>query len=374
MRLAVVRDYRAEGWPSMDLCADQLLAHVPATITTEDISPPFRRLFSRLPFSRRAGFNADRLFNRHLWLPRAVRHAAERTHFVHIVDHSYAHLVTAASPGRAGVYCHDLDAFRSLLEPDVERRPWWFRWLAGRILSGLKQAAVVFHSTLAMGHRLVAAGIVPPERLLHAPYGVASEFSPQPRRVDLPIGLDGPFLLHVGNNIPRKRMDVLLDVFAAVRPRVPGLHLIQVGGPWPPEYAVQIARLGIGQYVDQARGLTREQLAELYRRAAAVVVPSEAEGFGLPVIEALACGAPVIASDIPTLREAGGDAAIYCPVGDIMRWAEALSGVLLHPSTAPSREARLAHISRFSWREHARIIGEAYLALADRQRHSGKRS
>ena len=105
-----------------------------------------------------------------------------------------------------------------------------------------------------------------------------------------------------------------------------------------------------------------------------MVVPSEAEGFGLPVIEALACGAPVIASDIPTLREAGGDAAMYCPVADVARWADALSQILLHPAFAPSRDARLAQAARFSWREHARIIGEAYLDIADRQRMPANRS
>ena len=232
----------------MDLCADQLLAHLPAAISTEDISPPFRRLFSRFPFSRRAGFNADRLLNRHIWLPRAVRRAAERADFVHVVDHSYAHVVAAVPPGRAGVYCHDLDAFRSLLEPDVEQRPWWFRRLARRTLNGLKQAGLVFHNSLATGKKLLELEIVSPDRLIHAPLGVANEFSPEPQKVDLPIALDTPFLLHVGNNIPRKRMDVVLDVFAAVRPRVPGLGLVQVGGPWPPQYAVQIARLGIARH------------------------------------------------------------------------------------------------------------------------------
>ena len=125
-----------------------------------------------------------------------------------------------------------------------------------------------------------------------------------------------------------------------------------------------MARLGIGPFVTQVRGLSRDQLAELYRRAAAVMVPSEAEGFGLPVIEALACGSVVVASDIATLREAGGDAALYRPVGEVMAWIDLVVGVLTDPRVAPPRERRLAHAARFSWREHARIVAEAYLALA----------
>jgi glycosyltransferase involved in cell wall biosynthesis len=363
-RLAVVRDFRAELWPSMDLCADQLLGHLPATVVAEDVAPAFRRVLGHLPFLSRAGFNADRLLNRHLLLPRIVRRTAGRADFVHVVDHSYAHLVRSLPPGRAGVYCHDLDAFRSLLEPEKERRPWWFRKLARRTLDGLKRAAVVFHSTLAVGRRLRDDGIVPAEHLVYAPYGVADEFVPDAPPVALPVPLDSPFVLHVGGNIPRKRLDVLLDVFAAVRAGAPGLRLVQVGGPWPPQLAEQIEQLGIGPAVSQLRGLSRVQLAELYRRAAVVLVPSEAEGFGLPVIEALACGAPVVASDIPTLREAGGDAALYRPVADVPAWADAVARLLRDPASAPPRELRLAHAARFSWREHARVIAKAYLALA----------
>jgi len=379
LRLAVVRDYRAEGWPSMDLCADQLLARLPSEIAAEDVAPPFRRMFDRLPFLKRAGFNADRLLNRHVWLPGAVRRAARRADFVHVVDHSYAHVVTAVPPGRAGVYCHDLDAFRSVLEPEKEPRPWWFRCLARRTLDGLKRAAVVFHNSGETGRQLLAAGLVPAERLVHAPLGVAPEFTPESppgcttefppeagKSMALPVAVARPYLLHVGNNIPRKRLDVLLDVFAAVRERLPELRLVQVGGPWPPHLAGRLDRLKITPFVTQVRGLSREQLAALYRRAAAVLVTSEAEGFGLPVIEALACGAAVVASDIPTLREAGGAAVNYCPVADLPTWSEVVYRVITEPTFPPGRDSRLSHAARFSWAEHARTVATTYLRLAGR--------
>lgn len=368
LRLAVVRDYRAERWPSMDLCADQLLAHLPADVAAADVAPPFRRPFGHLPLlPPTTAFNADRLLNRHLLLPRAVWRAARRADFVHVVDHSYAHVVRAVPPGRAGVYCHDLDAFRCLLDPAQDPRPWWFRRLARRTLGGLRRAAVVFYNSRRTAEQLLAAGLVRPERLVAAPLGVAAEFTPTAARpVALPLAVDPPFLLHVGSNIPRKRLDVLLDVFAAVRPRRPGVRLVQVGGPWPTALAERIERLRLGPFVSQVRDLSRQQLAELYRRAAAVLVPSEAEGFGLPVIEALACGAVVVASDIPTLREAGGEAAVYCPVGDVTAWAETVGRVLSDPGFPPPRDSRLAHAARFSWREHARLIAETYWRLAGR--------
>ena len=105
------------------------------------------------------------------------------------------------------------------------------------------------------------------------------------------------------------------------------------------------------------------ELAEVYRRAAVVLIPSGAEGFGLPVIEALACGAAVVASDIPALREAGGPAAVYVPVGDVGAWSDAVAKLLADPAAAPPRCARLAWAGRFTWTAHAETIARAYHRL-----------
>ena len=88
------------------------------------------------------------------------------------------------------------------------------------------------------------------------------------------------------------------------------------------------------------------ELAEVYRRAPVVLIPSGAEGFGLPVIEALACGAAVVASDIPALREAGGPAAAFVPVGDVGAWSDA-GGEAAH---RPGRRAAAVPIG---WRGRA---------------------
>jgi glycosyltransferase involved in cell wall biosynthesis len=99
-------------------------------------------------------------------------------------------------------------------------------------------------------------------------------------------------------------------------------------------------------------------LAALYREAAILLQPSDAEGFGLPVIEAMACGCPVLASDIPPLREAGGSAAGYCPAGDVEAWSATLVKLLAERQTEPVRwEARRQdserHAAQFTWRENA---------------------
>jgi glycosyltransferase involved in cell wall biosynthesis len=355
-----------------------LLAHLPSdgmlALEPTRICPPFQRLATRLPFlgRRSAAFNADRLFNRFLHFPRHARRLAAQFELFHVVDHTYAQLVHALPSGSAGVYCHDLDAFRCLLDARSEPRPRWFRSLARRILTGMQKAAVVFHNTAAVGAQIARFGLFPGARLVHAPLGVAPEFAPAPvadqRSHGVELGwltalADAPWVAHVGASIPRKRIDVLLDVVAAVREQVPGLRLLKVGSALTAAQRQQLARLGLDGAFVHVSGLSRAELAEAYRRAAVVLMPSESEGFGLPVIEALACGAAVVASDIPALREAGGPAAAYAPMGDVGAWAETVTRVLADPSAAPARADRLAWASQFSWAAHAATIAEAYHRL-----------
>jgi glycosyltransferase involved in cell wall biosynthesis len=375
LRLAVFPDYAEEDWPSMDLCAEMLLNALPAAagagLLATRLCPPLRRRAGRLPLlGRRRAFNADRLLNR-LWdYPRFARRRAAEFDLFHVCDHSYAQLVHALPAGRVGVYCHDLDTFRCLLEPARDPRPRWFRWVARRVLRGLQRAAVVFHSTQEVRREILGHGLIDPDRLVQAPLGVPPEYTPQAEpdgtaaRLLAPLG-GAPYVLHVGSCIPRKRIDVLLRVFAAARAELPGLWLVKVGGPWAAEHRRLLEELKVGPAVLQVCGLARRTIADLYRRAALVLLPSAAEGFGLPLIEALACGAAVVATDLPVFREVGGEAVVYCPLGDVAAWAGTVSALLDDPSRAPALPLRLARARRYSWDSHARIIAGAYLKLAD---------
>jgi glycosyltransferase involved in cell wall biosynthesis len=373
-RLAVLTDFPEEGWPSMTLCGDMLLDHLPRggplQVDSARLCPPFRWFAGRLPVlgRRRAAFNTDRLLNRFVHFPRHARQAAQRFDVFHITDHSYGQLVHALPAGRTGVYCHDLDPFRCLFDQVSDPRPRWFRAISRRILEGLRKAAIVFHNTVAVGDELKRSGLVDPARLIHAPLGVAPEFAPraQEETPNLPWlqDLDGkPWILHVGSCIARKRIDLLFDVVATVRATVPELQLVKVGGEWTADQRAQFTRLGLAAAITHVHGLTRAELAEVYRRAPIVMIPSAAEGFGLPVIEALACGAAVVASDIPALREAGGPAALYAPVGEVEPWSATVAQLLADPAAAPPQADRLAWVSRFTWTAHAEIITRAYLGI-----------
>jgi glycosyltransferase involved in cell wall biosynthesis len=198
--------------------------------------------------------------------------------------------------------------------------------------------------------------------LIHAPYGVSPEFSAVgPIETSL-----GRYILHVGSNIPRKRVDIVLQTFAGVRRHCSDLQLVKVGPDFTSEQLAIIRERKIADFIIRRERLTRAELAALYRGAAAVLLPSDSEGFGLTVIEALACGVPVVASNLATLREAGGDAVTFAPVGELEAWIDATTRAI-ESCQLPRRALRLQQAARFSWANHARIIGHAYAGLLDRR-------
>jgi glycosyltransferase involved in cell wall biosynthesis len=183
-----------------------------------------------------------------------------------------------------------------------------------------------------------------------------------------PMDAACPEILHVGSTIPRKRIDVLLDVFAALRDRHPSLRLIRVGGAFTRQQQRQVSRLGLTPHITVLPYLERRVLAAVYRRAAVVLQPSDREGFGLPVAEAMACGTPVVASDLPPLREVGGAIASYCPVGDVASWAATVGALLDERANdgsawAARRAASVADSRRFDALEHARRMLDVYREL-----------
>ena len=254
---------------------------------------------------------------------------------------------------RVGIYCHDIDAYRALLPGSKAPRS---RVLLSKLLlKGLRHASVVFHSTLSVRDEILRHDFVPAARLVLAPLGIAAEYLAVPAM----SSNARPYLLHVGSCIPRKNIELLLNLFAAVRRRVPALELVQVGGIWTAAQRAQLEQLGLAPYIRQSRGITRDELARIYAGATAVIVPSLAEGFGIPVIEALACGAPVVASDIPVLREVGFDGVRFCSLVDVNEWVRAIEEIHSTGERA-SAETRGRIRDHYTWRAQARIIAQAY--------------
>ncbi len=366
-RLALICDFPEERWPSMDLFGDMLFQNFTtehaSQIEVEQLRPALRHRFSRIPGFGRAGFfwNADRLLNRFHDYPAWLRERAANFDLFHLVDHSYAQLIHDLPGDRTVVTCHDLDTFNCVLEPESDPRPRWFRAMAQRSLNGFLRAGHVICVSDFTRANVLRHGLFPPDRLtvIHPgadPVFFASDTGCEANPRTPPARQ--PYLLHVGSTIRRKRIDVLLRVFARVIPQFPELQLVRVGGDLTAEQARLAQELGIAGKVIQSPHLTKPELAAMYQRAAMVLQTSDAEGFGLPVVESLACGCPVVASDIAPLREAGGAAAEYCPVGDIEAWSETVIRLLrdreIDPGDWEARRIRARqHASNFTWSENA---------------------
>ncbi|HTM26908.1 MAG TPA: glycosyltransferase family 1 protein [Vicinamibacterales bacterium] len=379
LRVAIIADYLEEAWPSMDLVADMLLEHLrrehAGRIAAELVRPPMPRRLTRLPMLPRKLSVIDRAAARQWDYTRKLRKLAPFDVY-HVVDHTYAHLVHGLPAGRSVVTCHDVDAFRSILQPAEERRSLPFRWMSRRILDGLLKAAHVPCDSEATRDALIELASFPPGRLSVIPNGTDTGGSDGDAFADFEAArLLGPRhgveLLHVGSTIERKRIDLLLEVFAAVRAVRPDARLVRVGGPFSGAQRAQARDLGIADAIAILPFVDRATLGAVYRRAALTLLPSEREGFGLPLVESLASGTPMVASDIPVLRELGADAVVYCAFGNIPPWRDAILALLAERERDPdrwrARKARgVARASEFSWSHYAARVAEVYDAVAAR--------
>jgi glycosyltransferase involved in cell wall biosynthesis len=378
-RIGLICDFIEESWPSMDLVADMVFERLErehaSTLEVARICPPLRRRFGRLPVIGGAPVfhNADRLLNRFVDYRRSLTPRVQEFDLFHLIDHSYSQLVQALPPGRTVVTCHDLDTFRCVLEPERQPRPRWFRAMTERILSGFRKAAHVIAVSAATRDEILKLGLHPSSRITVVSNGVHPSCSPLPDPVadsqlmrtlladsTLSDASDVSWLLSVGSSMPRKRLDVLLRVVAEVRNQVPNVRLLRVGEPLTPEQRQLARQLGVDAALVELGSVPREVLAAAYRHADLLVHTADAEGFGLPLIEAMACGCQVIASDLPVLHEVGGTAATYCAVADIESWRDVVVASLQADS---SPAAGFANARRFSWSANAAQTAQVYNLL-----------
>ena len=214
----------------------------------------------------------------------------------------------------------------------------------------------------------------PPERVVVAPLSAGNHFCPVNDRAQiagvrarLRLG-EKPFLFSVSNPQPRKNLPLLIRSFYIALRRLPswegnlvlvgeakagwGVEVIQEEIDKEPEFARRVIRAG---------AVSDEDLARLYSACEVFVFPSISEGFGLPVLEAMKCGAPVICSNSSSLPEVAGDAAILVDPKDEVALAEAIVSLLSNPA----RRNELAALSirqagKFSWESSAEKVVQAY--------------
>jgi len=188
-------------------------------------------------------------------------------------------------------------------------------------------------------------------------------------------GLPERFAIHVGTIEPRKNLSRLIEALQSLRDSGLVVPLVVVGarGWLYDEFFRRLEGLGIREDVYFPGFVPTADLPLLYGAATMALVPSVYEGFGLPVLEAMACGTPVVSSDRSSLPELGGDAAHYFDPYDVGAMAAAIREVWTDAERRREmRERGLAQAARFSWEQAARETLAVYERLLDRPLGAGE--
>jgi glycosyltransferase involved in cell wall biosynthesis len=293
-----------------------------------------------------------------VWFPLRLKKALEKKPaIVHICDHSNAVYALRCGHVPVLVTCHDLLAVRGALGESTDcPASVTGRMLQRWILRGLRHADVVACVSVATANdveRLVTRGndrplinIVPMG--LNYPY---RKLPPEVSRARLAkidrLDVDLPFVLHVGSNQRRKNRDGVLRILARCKEKWQG-RLVFAGDRLNPELLSLADTLGVSDRVTQLENPESEILETLYNCAVALLYPSRFEGFGWPIIEAQACGCPVICSNSGPLPEAAGEAGLFHDVDDEEGFASDLMRLADPVERARWSEKSLLNAEKFS--------------------------
>jgi len=260
---------------------------------------------------------------------------------------------------------HDLT---TLLFPHYHTRlnRFYLRW-AYPLMAG--RADAIIADSHATKRDLVTRLAIAPEKVDVIHLGVGGDrFAPQSVRVCASmlaeIGICPPYLLAVGTIEPRKNLLTLLQAYATLPASVPPLVLVGGQGWGDNPLSAKIEQLGLRGRVRMAGFVPDHFLPALYSGAEIFVYPSLYEGFGLPVLEAMACGAPVITSNASSLPEVAGSAAIQVNPRSTSELAEAIQTLVESPSKRNAmRQAGLVRAQSFSWERCAQETLRVYRSV-----------
>ncbi|MGQ9611545.1 MAG: glycosyltransferase family 4 protein [Chloroflexus sp.] len=243
--------------------------------------------------------------------------------------------------------------------------------LAARSARSLITISTVSRDDLAFHLR------IPRERIVVTPLAAAPSFTPQPvdeiTDMRLRYGLPRHYVLYVGSNKPHKNIDRLLRAWERVIPDLPASltdTVLVIAGKFDPRYPLPATianERGLSERVKILPGVSDDDLPALYSGALLFVFPSSYEGFGLPPLEAMACGTPVVCAYAGSLPEVVGEAALTVDPHNMHEIAEGILRVLRSPDLARFlRERGQRQAARFSWRATAQATLEVYEQIAER--------
>ena len=269
------------------------------------------------------------------------------------------YVVPLASPCPTIVVVHDLAILR-MPEHFTLRKQLLMRAMLGQSLAS---ASIISTVSEASQRDITELLGIPRERILILPGAAHPSSRPaSPEAIAQARarhGLARPYVLTVGTLEPRKDLPTLLRAFDRLEREVPDHDLVVVGGRgWKDAHILRALEARASSRRVRWLGYVAESdLAALYTGADLFAFAARLEGIGLPVLEAMACGAPVVSSDIAALREVGGDVPRYVPPGDDAAFARAIAETLGDPAAmAAARAAGPPRAARFSWTRTAEAL------------------
>lgn len=298
-------------------------------------------------------------FEKKILYPARIK-ASVRSGIAHILDHSYAFLIPSVPKGvKTIVTVHDLLPLR---EPDGIGRSALNRFRSR--IEWIKAADLILSDSSATKGDIMEFLGIGEERIHVLPLGVKI---PEPESTAPPAkSPHGRFVLSVGGYMKRKNLEILPRIMEIVRQTHPHVRLVRAGGTLPEGLVAEFERrCGAGALLELGR-ISDRDLAALYGTAVATLVPSRYEGFGLPVLEAMAQGCPVVCANATSLPEVGGEAALYHEVDDPIGAATQILSILdSDPEWLSSRrEQGMARAANFSWELHFERLMAIYRVLS----------
>lgn len=276
----------------------------------------------------------------------------------HIIDHGYAHLTSALPAGRTIVSFHDAVVLKV---PGVS---WRTKLAFRRALRAIRGAAQIVCDSAAARTDLLTLTEIPEERVHVIPLGIDESFRPAVDREALRrrLGFSGHVVLMSGHTQGYMNIERMLRAVstAVVRHGV-DLKLVKVGVPFTPEQMKLVSELELGDRIEIVGRVPSSELPQYYQAADLLFYAPLLAGFGLPPLEAMACGTPVVASNRGSLPEVAGDAAILLDAEDEGGFASAIADVL--SSSVRRRrliDAGFARAGLFEWSRSARTMLDLY--------------
>ena len=365
MRISLFPDLELEGWKSMNLYAEQLARHLRRVNCRDEIV-----LVRMRPPEWIGGFGSKRRWEvfRFYWrywvYPRkATRWSADVNH---ILDHSYAHVMSKLNPQRTVITVHDLYPLHLIRSRPRTLRERMRRDVLLWVMDHLRGASRLIADSQFVKREIVELLGYPERQIAVVPLGgdhiiVRGSDEGTAFRRRYAIDDRARVILHVGGCDERKNVRVLLLALNEVRQGPGDVILVHIGDAFGSEDWRVVEEFQLQPSLRLIVNAAAEDLAAAYAAADVVVIPSIYEGFGLPAVEAMAAGTPVVGLRAAALSEVIGEAGLLVDENTPAAFADALSKVLNDPEQRQilSRRGK-ERAACFTWERTARLTDEVY--------------